>query len=71
MVLCVVMYTIVYAIFLDVVYGIMQMAVALAIPVLYLYNGQKGKWNGMKWLFYVYYPVHLIILGLIRIFLLS
>ena len=71
MVLCVVMYAVVYAIFLDVVYGIMQMAVALAAPVLYLYNGKKGKWNGMKWLFYVYYPAHLIILGLVRIFLLS
>lgn len=71
MVLCVVMYATVYAIFLNAVYGIMQMAVILAVPVLYLYNGERGKWSGMKWFFYVYYPAHLIILGLVRIFVLS
>ena len=30
-----------------------------AVPVLMLYNGQRGKWN-MKWLFYIYYPAHLV-----------
>ena len=33
----------------------------LAVPVLALYNGQRGNWN-MKWLFYIYYPAHLAIL---------
>jgi len=71
MVLYVVIYATVYALFLNPVYGLMQMAVALSIPVLYLYNGEKGKWEGMKWLFYIYYPAHLTILGLVRIFILS
>lgn len=30
----------------------------LAVPLLALYNGQRGKRN-MKWLFYIYYPAHL------------
>ena len=31
----------------------------LAILPLALYNGQRGKWN-LKWLFYIYYPAHLV-----------
>jgi hypothetical protein len=65
------MYSIVYCIFLNRVYGLIQMLSVLAIPILYQYNGQRGKWKGVKWFFYVYYPVHLIVLGLIRIFILN
>lgn len=32
-----------------------------AIPLLYLYNGQRGKGNVGKW-FYVYYPLHLVVI---------
>ncbi len=32
---------------------------ALAVPVLLLYNGQRGKGN--KWFFYVFYPVHFLV----------
>ena len=67
---CVALYSIGYFFFVDKVYGLMQMAVALAIPILYHYNGQRGTWKGMKWFFYIYYPAHLILLGFIRIFLL-
>ena len=45
------------------------MFVALTIPLLKMYNGERGTWKGMKYLFYVYYPLHLIICGLIRIVL--
>jgi hypothetical protein len=70
LVICIALYSIVYAIFLDVVYGILQMLIVLAVPMLYQYNGQRGKWRGMKWFFYVYYPLHMIIFGFIRIFIL-
>lgn len=33
----------------------------LALPLLALYNGQRGKLN-IKWLFYFYYPAHLALL---------
>ena len=62
------MYAIVYAIFINPLYGLLQMCVALAIPLWCTYNGERGKWKGMKWFFYIYYPLHLTILGLIRIF---
>jgi hypothetical protein len=64
------LYTLMYAVFRNLVYGIIQMAVVLAIPLLNKYNGERGEWKGMKWLFYIYYPAHLAILGLVRIYLL-
>ena len=36
----------------------------LALPLLALYNGERGKWK-LKWIFYFYYPVHLGILWLV------
>ncbi len=63
------MYSIIYIIFIDPVYGVIQMFVALTIPLLKSYNGERGKWKGMKYLFYVYYPLHLVICGIIRIVL--
>ena len=33
----------------------------LAMIPLMLYNGQRGKWN-MKWFFYFFYPIHLLII---------
>lgn len=31
----------------------------LSLPLLALYNGQRGKAN-LKYLFYIYYPAHLV-----------
>ena len=64
------MYAIVYIFTIDAVYGILQMAVVLSIPILKLYNGERGKNRQvnrvMKWLFYFYYPLHLLVLGLVQ-----
>jgi len=70
MIFYVAMYAIVYFFTLDKLYGIIQMAVVLAIPVIMLYNGQRGKSRRinviMKYFFYVYYPLHLFIIGWIQ-----
>ncbi len=34
---------------------------------IYLYNGKKGK--HIRYLFYVFYPAHLLILGLVHMYL--
>lgn len=45
-------------------FGNVQMFALLALPLLWLYNGQRGKWR-LKYLFYIYYPAHLAALHLI------
>ena len=69
MVFYVAIYAIVYFFALDKLYGLIQMSVVLAIPVLMLYNGQRGHSQRinrvMKWLFYIYYPLHLLLIRLI------
>lgn len=65
-------YSVVYFFAIDKIYGILQMAVVLSIPIICMYNGERGKNPGinkfMKWLFYIYYPLHLFIIGIINIF---
>lgn len=63
------MYAAVYFIFIDKVYGILQMCTLLSLPILRLYNGKRGQWKGMKWFFYFYYPAHLVAVGVVRIIL--
>ncbi len=63
------MYAVVYFFFIDKVYAVLQLFTALSIPILRLYNGERGKWKGMKWFFYIYYPAHLILCGILRILL--
>ena len=59
-------YALVYFLFLDRLYGLLQLGTCLTIPLLRRYNGQRGRWKGMGKLFYVYYPLHLTLLGLLR-----
>ena len=61
------LYAMVYAVFIHPVYGAIQLFVALAIPILARYNGERGAGKWMGWLFYVYYPAHLIVCGLLRL----
>lgn len=63
------LYAVVYIFALDVVYGFLQLGVVIAIIPLSLYSGKKSnnqKLNQiMKYFFYFYYPIHLLILGIL------
>ncbi len=49
-------------------YGTTELAALVAIVPILLYNGKRGA--SLKYLFYCFYPVHLIVLYLIRVLLL-
>lgn len=72
MIFYVALYSLVYFFAIDKAYGILQMGVVLSIPVIAMYNGKRGenpKINKfMKWFFYIFYPVHLFVIGLINYF---
>ena len=44
----------------DIIWAFVQLGGLLAFPLLYLYNGEKG--NAPKFAFYIFYPLHLLIL---------
>lgn len=46
---------------LNLTWGGIQWFSMAAIPFIALYNGKRGKWK-MKYLFYIYYPVHLVVI---------
>ena len=62
-------YAAVYFFFIDKVYAFIQLFTCLTIPLLRLYNSQRGSWKGMGKLFYVYYPAHLVLCGILRVLL--
>ncbi len=66
-------YSAVYFFALDRLYGIIQMGVVFSIPLIMMYNGQRGSSpavnKALKWMFYIYYPLHLFIIGCIQLFL--
>lgn len=72
MIFYVALYSMVYFFAIDKVYGVLQMGVVLSIPVIAMYNGKRGKNpkinKFMKWFFYIFYPAHLFVIGLINYF---
>lgn len=60
-------YALVYFLFIDKVYAFIQLFTCLTIPLLRLYNGKRGTMKGIGKLFYIYYPLHLFLCGIIRI----
>ena len=67
MMLWISMYAVVSFIFVNKVYSFIQLFVILAYPLLKNYNNEKGKIKWLKWFFYIYYPLHLIVIGILRL----
>lgn len=63
----VVLYEVISFFFVNKVYALVLIGVLMVYPVLKLYNGKRGEAQWMKWFFYLYYPLHLIIVGIIRV----
>lgn len=49
-----------------VIMGIFQLVAYLAFIPIWFYNGKRGKQN--KWFFYIFYPAHLVLIYLVRVF---
>ena len=43
-----------------------QLGMFLVIPLLRQYNGTLGGSKHSKWFFYVFYPLHLLVIGLLK-----
>ena len=67
MMLLVFLYAVVSFLFVNRVYGLIQLFVILVYPLLWQYNGERGKIKWTKWLFYIYYPAHLAVIGCLRL----
>lgn len=48
--------------------GTRQLFSLCAVPIIALYNGRRGKWK-MKNFFYIYYPLHLVVIYFIGMFM--
>lgn len=55
--------------------SLFQLGVLLAIVPLYFYNGKRGSSEKFrtfnKWFFYVFYPLHMVILGALKFYILK
>ena len=49
-------------------FGAISYFALIAIPLLFLYNGKKGRFK-TKYFFYLFYPLHLVLLQAIAMFL--
>ena len=47
------------------IYGIVHLASWLTVPLLSMYNGERGKLRWLGKFFYWYYPVHMILIGML------
>lgn len=59
------LYAVAFFIFNNPTYGMVHMACWLTVPLLSLYNGQRGKLRWLGKFFYWYYPAHMALIGLV------
>ena len=62
-------YAVISYLFVSKTYGLIAMTAILVYPLLKNYNGKRGKAKWLKWFFYLYYPLHLIIIGALRLYM--
>lgn len=67
MIFWVFIYGVISFFFVSKVYALELVDVLMVYPLLKMYSGEKGKADWMKWFFYIYYPLHLVIIGIMRI----
>lgn len=65
MMLIITLYALAFSIVHSQTYGMVHMACWLAVPLLALYNGERGKARWLGKFFYYYYPAHLALIGLL------
>lgn len=59
------LYGLAFYLFNNHIYGIIHLACWLAIPLLSLYNGERGEPKWFSNVFYLYYPLHMAVIGFI------
>lgn len=67
--LCILPFVIYYFLYIDKIYAFIPFGIILVYPFIKNYNGQRGTCKSIKWFFYIYYPLHLFLLGLLRLYL--
>ena len=59
------LYAVAFFVFHSPTYGMVHLACWLAVPLLALYNGQRGRCRWLGKFFYYYYPAHMALIGLL------
>ena len=59
------LYAVAFFVFHSPTYGMVHLACWMAVPLLALYNGQRGRCRWLGKFFYYYYPVHMALIGLL------
>lgn len=60
-------YSVAPAPFNNVISSLYTLGILLCIPILMQYNGEKGKYKISKWVFYIFYPLHMAVIGIISL----
>ena len=59
------LYAVGFFIFHSKTYGMVHMACWLTVPLLAMYNGERGRCSWLGKFFYYYYPIHMALIGLL------
>lgn len=63
------LYALIYFLFIDKTYALIQFGTLNTLFLLKQYNGKRGEAKWMGKFFYYYYPLHMVVIGLLRLWL--